>query len=186
MVQDHFEQLLLGAMLQPGPAVTSQVDGEPCLNQILAVKAHVEHLKEKIQMATEATNTISQLEGPMFQLDLDMIRYNEALHKWMVATHEDSLLKKFPCGPEHLLEKASVILDLDSCIILWYPPDAISLWIQAKMEEATIGIGSLLKKSMTSGPDTQWRTFTENFHASDQHQLTPGCISLAPCWFLQS
>ncbi|KAG1853047.1 hypothetical protein F4604DRAFT_1933505 [Suillus subluteus] len=71
------------------------------------------------------------------------------------------------------------------CIILWYLPDAISLWIQAEMEDATIGMGSLLMKSMTSGLDTQWRTFPGNFHASDRHQLTPGCINLAPCWFMQ-
>ncbi|KAG2033073.1 hypothetical protein BDR03DRAFT_1014629 [Suillus americanus] len=104
------------------------------------------------------------------QLDLDMIRYNEALHKrsnWMIATHEDSLLKKFPHGPERLLEKPSVILDSAGRIILWYLPDAISPWIQAEMEEATIGMGSLLKKSMTGGPDTQWRTFPGNFHASN-------------------
>ncbi|KAG2030728.1 hypothetical protein BDR03DRAFT_1016831 [Suillus americanus] len=56
---------------------------------------------------------------------------------------------------------------------------------QAEMEEATIGMGSLLKKSMTSGPGTQWRTFPGNFHTSNCHQLTPGCINLAPCWFQQ-
>ncbi|KAG1887201.1 hypothetical protein F4604DRAFT_1675212 [Suillus subluteus] len=102
-------------------------------------------------------------------------RYNEALHKRstrMVATHEDSLLEKFPHGQECLLEKPSVILDLAGHIILWYLPDAISPWIQAEMEDATIGMGSLLMKSMTSGLDTQWRTF-------------PGCINLAPCWFMQ-
>ncbi|KAG1866110.1 hypothetical protein F4604DRAFT_1928112 [Suillus subluteus] len=122
------------------------------------------------------------------QLDLDMIRYNEALHKrstGMVATHEDSLLEKFPHGPERLLEKPSVILDSAGRIILWYLPDAISPWIQAEMEDATIGMGSLLMKSMTSGLDTQWRTFPGSFHVSDRHQLTPGCINLAPCWFMQ-
>ncbi|KAG1837770.1 hypothetical protein F4604DRAFT_1942052 [Suillus subluteus] len=122
------------------------------------------------------------------QLDLGMIRYNEALHKrstGMVATHEDSLLEKFPHGPERLLEKPSVILDSAGHIILWYLPDAISPWIQAEMEDATIGMGSLLMKSMTSGLDTQWRTFPGNFHASNRHQLTPGCINLAPCWFMQ-
>ncbi|KAG1866914.1 hypothetical protein F4604DRAFT_1585336 [Suillus subluteus] len=103
----------------------------------------------------------------------------------MVATHEDSLLKKFPHGPEHLLEKPSVILDLAGHIILWYLPDAISPWIQAEMEDTTIGMGSLLMKSMTSGLDTQWRTFPGNFHASNRRQLIPGCINLAPCWFMQ-
>ncbi|KAG1805325.1 uncharacterized protein BJ212DRAFT_1486445 [Suillus subaureus] len=122
------------------------------------------------------------------QLDIDMIQYNVALHKCSngrVTTHEDALLKKFPHGSEHLLEKPLVILDLAGHIILWYLPGAISPWIQAEMEEATIGMGSLLKESMTSGPDTQWRTFLRNFHASDRHKLTPGYINLAPCWFLQ-
>jgi hypothetical protein len=62
-----------------------------------------------------------------------MIRYNDALHKrsnGMVATHEDSLLEKFPHGPQRLLEKPSVILDSAGRIILWYLPDAISPWIQ--------------------------------------------------------
>src|ERR1700693_4825058 len=53
------------------------------------------------------------------------------------------------------------------------------------MEEATIGMGSLLKKSMTGGLETQWRTFPGSFHASDRDQWTSGCINLAPCWFLQ-
>ncbi|KAG1887850.1 hypothetical protein F4604DRAFT_1501842, partial [Suillus subluteus] len=83
------------------------------------------------------------------------------------------------------LEKPLVILDSAGHIILWYLPDAISPWIQAEMEDATIGMGSLLMKSMTSGLDTQWRTFPGNFHASDRCQLTPGCINLAPCWFMQ-
>jgi hypothetical protein len=48
----------------------------------------------------------------------------------MVATHEDSLLEKFPHGPQRLLEKPSVILDSAGRIILWYLPDAISPWIQ--------------------------------------------------------
>ncbi|KAG2134167.1 uncharacterized protein EDB93DRAFT_1092909 [Suillus bovinus] len=38
---------------------------------------------------------------------------------------------------------------------------------------------------MTSGPGSQWRTFPRNFHTGDQHQFTPGCINLAPCWFQQ-
>jgi hypothetical protein len=58
-------------------SVADQVDGKPYLNQILAVKAHVQHLgksltkilEEKIQMATEAADTMSQLEGPMCELE---------------------------------------------------------------------------------------------------------------------
>ncbi|KAG1732466.1 hypothetical protein EDD22DRAFT_960365 [Suillus occidentalis] len=77
MTIDHFDQLPLGAMLQPSPTVTSQVDGKPCLNQILAVKACVQHLsksltkmlEEKIQMATDAADAISKLEGPMSELE---------------------------------------------------------------------------------------------------------------------
>ncbi|KAG1873175.1 hypothetical protein F4604DRAFT_1925671 [Suillus subluteus] len=119
-------------------------------------------------------------------LDFDIIRYNEALDKCSngrVAKHEEALLKKFPHGSEHVLEKPSVILDSAGCIILWYLPGAISPWIQAKMEQSTIGMGSLLGKSMTSGPDTQWRTVLGNFHTSDQPQLIPGCINLAPSGF---
>jgi hypothetical protein len=67
----------MGAMLQPGPTVAGQIDGKPCLNQILAVKARVQHLgesltkmlEEKIQMAANAADTISKLEGPMCELE---------------------------------------------------------------------------------------------------------------------
>ncbi|KAG2074976.1 hypothetical protein BDR04DRAFT_1115424 [Suillus decipiens] len=68
MTQDHFEQLPMRAMLLPGTVVTSQVEGDPLLNQILAVRAHMQHLgntlasmlEEKIQMAAAATSTMSQ------------------------------------------------------------------------------------------------------------------------------
>ncbi|KAG2068610.1 hypothetical protein BDR04DRAFT_1119598 [Suillus decipiens] len=184
MVQDHFEQLPMGAMLLLGPVVTGQVKGNPLLNQILVVMACMKHLgksltsllEEKIRMAAEAAKTMSQLEGPM------------ALHKCADGRgekHEEVMLQKFPHGPECLLEKPSVILDSASHIIVWYLPDTISLWIQTKMADATIGMGSLLKNSMTSGPDTQWRTFTGNFYNSNGQKLTPGCINLAPCWFQQ-
>ncbi|KAG2067441.1 hypothetical protein BDR04DRAFT_1159147 [Suillus decipiens] len=77
MVEDHFEQLPMGAMLSPGPAVTSQVKGDPLLNQILAVMACMKHLgksltsllEEKTRMAAEAAKTMSQLEGPMGELE---------------------------------------------------------------------------------------------------------------------
>ncbi|KAG1844902.1 hypothetical protein C8R48DRAFT_617675 [Suillus tomentosus] len=79
----------------------------------------------------------------------------------------------------------SVLVDSGGRIILWYLPEAISLWIQADMEEATIGMGHLLKTSMTSGEETHWRTYAGYFHKSDRDPLTPGCINMAPCWFQQ-
>ncbi|KAG1852525.1 hypothetical protein F4604DRAFT_1686628 [Suillus subluteus] len=84
MAQDHFEQLVghfslscwtsihancqpMGAMLAPSPAVTGQVDGDALFNQIVAVRAHLQHLGEamaslleqKTQIAAEATSTMS-------------------------------------------------------------------------------------------------------------------------------
>ncbi|KAG1868315.1 hypothetical protein DFJ58DRAFT_723571 [Suillus subalutaceus] len=77
MMADHFEQLPMGAMLLPGPAVAGQVEGDPLLNQILAVKARVQHLgnslermlQEKTMKAAAAATTMSELEGPMDQLE---------------------------------------------------------------------------------------------------------------------
>ncbi|KAG1855365.1 hypothetical protein DFJ58DRAFT_841156 [Suillus subalutaceus] len=63
--------------------------------------------------------------------------------------------------------------------------DAISPWIKPRWKTLQLVWGPFWMKSMTSGLDTQWRTFPGNFHASDQRQLTPGCINLAPCWFMQ-
>ncbi|KAG0694102.1 hypothetical protein DFH29DRAFT_880938 [Suillus ampliporus] len=53
------------------------------------------------------------------------------------------------------------------------------------MEEATVSMGYLLKKSMTSGQETKWRTFSRYFHMSDRRPVTPGCINIASCWFQQ-
>ncbi|KAG1776219.1 hypothetical protein EV702DRAFT_1198538 [Suillus placidus] len=77
MTQDHFEQLPMGAMLVLGPAVTGQVEGDALLNQILAVRARIQHLgktlasmlEEKTQKAAAAASTMSQLEGPMDELE---------------------------------------------------------------------------------------------------------------------
>ncbi|KAG1849775.1 hypothetical protein F4604DRAFT_1687361 [Suillus subluteus] len=77
MMADHFEQLPMGAMLLPGPAVAGQVEGDPLLNQILAVKARVQHLgdslekmlQEKTMMAAAATSSMSELEGSMDELE---------------------------------------------------------------------------------------------------------------------
>ncbi|KAG1728248.1 uncharacterized protein EDB91DRAFT_1086133 [Suillus paluster] len=90
-----------------------------------------------------------------------------------------------PSRSQQLLEKPSVLMDSGGRIILWYLPDAISLWIQAKMEAATVGMGYLLKTSITSGQESNWRTFSGHFHMSDCRLLTPGCINIAPCWFQQ-
>ncbi|KAG1887202.1 hypothetical protein F4604DRAFT_1675213 [Suillus subluteus] len=77
MMADHFEQLPMGAMLLPSPAVAGQVEGDPLLNQILAVKARIQHLgnslekmlQEKTMMATAAASSMSELEGPMDELE---------------------------------------------------------------------------------------------------------------------
>jgi hypothetical protein len=66
----------MGARLALGPEVTGQVEGEP-LNQIIAVKACMQHhceslakmLEEKIQITVAAASTMSQLEGPMDELE---------------------------------------------------------------------------------------------------------------------
>ncbi|KAG0696297.1 hypothetical protein DFH29DRAFT_1004681 [Suillus ampliporus] len=92
------------------------------------------------------------------QLELDMIHYNEALDKHStgrITKNGEALLHKFPYGSKQLLDKPSVLVDSGGHIILWYLPDAISPWIQAKMEEAMVSMGDLLKKSMTSGQQTK-------------------------------
>ncbi|KAG0694592.1 hypothetical protein DFH29DRAFT_880622 [Suillus ampliporus] len=103
----------------------------------------------------------------------------------MITKHEEALLHKFPYRSKQSLDKPSVLVDSGGRIILWYLPDAISPWIQADMEEATVGMGYLLKKSMTSGQETKWRTFSGYFHMSDRRPVTLGCINIAPCWFQQ-
>ncbi|KAG1838774.1 hypothetical protein F4604DRAFT_1941158 [Suillus subluteus] len=82
MTHDHFEQLPMGAMLVPGPVITGQVEGDPLLNQILALKARIQHLgkslasllEEKTKAATVAASTMADLEGPMDQLEEALLK----------------------------------------------------------------------------------------------------------------
>ncbi|KAG1837248.1 hypothetical protein C8R48DRAFT_680353 [Suillus tomentosus] len=79
------------------------------------------------------------------ELNLDMIRYNEALNKrstGRLTKHEEALLQKFPHGPQILLDKPSVLVDSGGRIILWYLPDAISLWIQGRTDSEGLGFSS--------------------------------------------
>jgi hypothetical protein len=66
----------MGAMLVPGPTVTGQVDGDALFNQMVAVRAHLQHLGEamsslldqKTQVAAEAMSTMSQLDAPIAEV----------------------------------------------------------------------------------------------------------------------
>jgi hypothetical protein len=66
----------MGAMLVLGPAVTEQVDGDALFNQIVAVRAHLQHLSEamlslldqKTQVAAEAMSTMLQLDTPIAEV----------------------------------------------------------------------------------------------------------------------
>ncbi|KAG2098275.1 uncharacterized protein F5147DRAFT_777770 [Suillus discolor] len=77
MTQDHFEQPPMGAILVLGPAVTDQVEGNALFNQIVAVRAHLQHLSEamaflleqKTQIAAAAVSTLSQLDAPIAELE---------------------------------------------------------------------------------------------------------------------
>jgi hypothetical protein len=53
------------------------------------------------------------------------------------------------------------------------------------MYAATVGMGDLLKKSITAGKAGLWRTDHLSFHEGADERLTPGCINLSPCWFQQ-
>ncbi|KAG1894243.1 uncharacterized protein F5891DRAFT_985133 [Suillus fuscotomentosus] len=93
-------------------------------------------------------------------------QYNEALAKQelgMNDAQEDALLVRFPPAENILLDCPSVVIDSRYRIILWYIPDALTLWVQNEMFLVTLSIGDLLKKSITNG----------------------NCINIVPCWFQQ-
>ncbi|KAG1798400.1 hypothetical protein EV424DRAFT_1546255 [Suillus variegatus] len=127
------------------------------------------------------------------KLDIDVIRYNEALAKresGLNDSHEEALLAKFPPAERLVLERPSVVIDAGYRIILWYLPGALNWSVQRDMYTATIGMGNLLKQSITSGKTStgqasKWRTHSTNFYASQEPQLKPGCINISPCWFQQ-
>lgn len=67
------------------------------------------------------------------KLDIDIVRYNEALSKresGMNDAQEQALLTRFPPPKKILLVRPSVVIDSGYRIILWYLPDAISPWVQ--------------------------------------------------------
>jgi len=53
------------------------------------------------------------------------------------------------------------------------------------MHSATSGMSDVLKKSITTGKPTRWRTHKSSFHDAVDPALTPGCINISPCWFQQ-
>ncbi|KAG1893048.1 uncharacterized protein F5891DRAFT_1196938 [Suillus fuscotomentosus] len=127
------------------------------------------------------------------KLDIDIIRYNEALTKresGLNDAREEALLAKFPPAERILLDRPSVVIDAGCRIILWYLPGALNWSLQRDMFTATVGMGKLLQQSMTTsktstGKTTKWRTNTSYFHPSKEPGLIPGCINLSPCWFQQ-
>ncbi|KAG1721900.1 uncharacterized protein EDB91DRAFT_1256305 [Suillus paluster] len=110
----------------------------------------------------------------LIKLDIDVIRYNEALAKresGMKDAREEELLARFPPPEKMLLDWPSVVIDSGHSIILWYIPNALSPWVQNDMYMATLAMGDLLKKSIINKESANWRTW--------------GCINITPCWFQQ-
>ncbi|KAG1797831.1 uncharacterized protein HD556DRAFT_1440791 [Suillus plorans] len=122
------------------------------------------------------------------KLDIDIIRYNEALSKresGMNDAQEHALLAKFPPSEKIMLRHPAVVLDSGYRIILWYILDALAPWAQNDMFKATTAMGDLLKKSIVHRSGLGWRTHKSNFRPVDTKGLSPGCINITPCWFQQ-
>ncbi|KAG1868328.1 hypothetical protein DFJ58DRAFT_837967 [Suillus subalutaceus] len=120
--------------------------------------------------------------------NIDIIRYNEALAKresGMNDAQEEALLTKFPPAENIFLDTPSVVMDSGFRVILWYIPDGLSPWVQNDMYAATVSMGDLLKKSVTTRKGSGWRTHESNFRPAELPGLTPGCINIALCWFQQ-
>ncbi|KAG1738076.1 uncharacterized protein EDB91DRAFT_1249372 [Suillus paluster] len=120
------------------------------------------------------------------KLDIDVIRYNEALAKQessMKDAREEELLARFPPPEKMLLDRPSVVINSGHRIILWYIPNALSPWNDMYM--ATLAMGDLLKKSVINKESANWRTRQSNFRPPEDPALTPGCINITPCWFQQ-
>jgi hypothetical protein len=145
---------------------------------------------------------------PTVKLDIDIVRYNEALGKEEKGTNEkreDDLLKRFPPTAEITLDKPAVVIDNGGRYILWYLPEVISQLFQvcydhndghrpyiltifkADMFSATAGMRNELKHSIaTSRPGKKhpnWRIDDDHFFPTIHPSLTPGCINVSPCWF---
>ncbi|KAJ8583552.1 hypothetical protein M405DRAFT_748453 [Rhizopogon salebrosus TDB-379] len=84
-----------------------------------------------------------------------------------------------------IVDVPCVFIDARGRVLLWYLPGTINNMIRDDMYAATVGMGDLLKKSVTAGKAGPWRTDHLSFHEGANERLTPGCINLSPCWFQQ-
>ncbi|KAG1854633.1 hypothetical protein F4604DRAFT_1932697 [Suillus subluteus] len=93
------------------------------------------------------------------------------LTSWqMGALDNPGLLTKFPPAENIFLDTPLVVMDSGFRVILWYIPDGLSPWVQNNMYAATMSMGDLLKKSVTTRKGSG---------------LTPRGINIASCWFQQ-
>ncbi|KAG1849007.1 hypothetical protein F4604DRAFT_1935087 [Suillus subluteus] len=93
--------------------------------------------------------------------NIDIIWYNEALAKCesrMNDAQEEALLTKFPPAENIFLDALLVVMDSGFRVILWYILDGLSPWVQNDMYTATVSMGDLLKKSITTWKGSGWRT----------------------------
>jgi len=67
------------------------------------------------------------------KLDIDIVRYNEALNKEEKGTNderEDDLLRRFPPAAQVTLDTPAVVVDNGGRYLLWYLPDGINGFFQ--------------------------------------------------------
>ncbi|KAG2052599.1 hypothetical protein BDR06DRAFT_1056849 [Suillus hirtellus] len=163
-VEQQFAAHIAGRLLVPMPLELDPETMVAC-GQLASVLA-------------EATNT-PPIVMFVVKLDINVIRYNEALAKWELGlndSYEEALLAKFPPTERLVLEHLLVVLNASYQIILWYLSGALNLSVQHDMYTATIRMGNLLKQSITSGKTSMGQA---------KLQLKPGCINISPCWFQQ-
>ncbi|KAG1868408.1 hypothetical protein F4604DRAFT_1927265 [Suillus subluteus] len=163
----------------------AHIAGKPLVPAVLGLDP------ETVVVCGQLAFVLAEAYQHPIKLDIDIIRYNEALAKWesgLNNAHEGALFAKFPPTERMVLDRPSVVINSGYQIILWYLPGVLNC--QRDMYIATTGMGDLLKNSITNGRTSmgmasKWRTHTANFYAAQEPQLDPGCINISPCWFQQ-
>jgi hypothetical protein len=82
-----------------------------------------------------------RLTGRQVHLQIDMVRYNDALDKdesGRSEKREEILFNRFPPEKEHFLTTPSVVIDSGGRIIVWYLPGALTGMMMVGLLSITI------------------------------------------------
>ncbi|KAG0695506.1 hypothetical protein DFH29DRAFT_1005411 [Suillus ampliporus] len=129
---------------------------------------------------------------PSLNLDTDLVMACDRLVDWLIKAYKNPIQMPIniarysklisPKDTGHNEEREEKLLE--SAIITWYLPDALTDATQKEIWAASDLLTPMLEQSIKV--DSNWRTNQRWFKPSSENDvLTPGCINLSLAWFQQ-